>query len=361
MGEPKQLLHVGGQTLLEQALQTVRGARVCEIVLVLGFAAETIAQRVSVEGMKVVVNQAYRQGLGSSLCAGLSALDPLTNAALIVLADQPLVRSKTLDQLIHQYQKCRAQIVVPTYQGFRGNPILLDRCVFPEVMALRGDIGCRAIFGNHLEEILKVPVDDIGVLIDIDTKDDFAKLQRIAQGEADRRALLEAADLHGREIPKVQDDSRDQEEIIIVGTGQVALALAKLAKVMGFRVLVVDPLLRAVDLPDADEVLNTLDLSRPATSGRYVVAASGGRFDEEAVQQTFAIDCNYVAVVANRKRAQDLCRSLKAKGYSVHKLKTLHAPAGLEIGAKTPEEIALSILAEIISVKRKGEHGRLAG
>lgn len=362
MGEPKQLLHVGGKTLLEQALQNVRGSTVCEIVLVLGFAAETIAKRVSVERTKVVVNQDYRHGLGSSLRAGLSALDPLTNAALIVLADQPLVRSKTLDRLIDRYQKGNAQILVPTYQGFRGNPILLDRSVFPEVIALSGDIGCRAIFGNHPDTIRKVPVDDIGILIDIDTKDDFAKLQRIAQGEAGRRALIEAADLRGREIPQGQQLSCDQGEIIIVGGEPSARALVRLAKLMRFTVIVLDPLLQAGDVPDADHVFNALDLSHsPAKSDRYVVVASGGRFDEEAVEQAFAINSNYVALIANHNRAQELRHRLESKGHSAGKLATLHAPAGLEIGAKTPEEIALSILAEIICVKRRGETKGFAG
>ena len=181
MGEPKQLLRLGGKTLLARTLENVRASKVNDIVLVLGFAAGKIAQQVAVEGVKVVLNEAYQQGMGVSLRVGLSALDPLTDAALIVLADQPFVRPETLDQIIDQFQHSGAQIAVPMYQGFRGNPVLLDRSVFHEVMALSGDVGCRAIFGNHVEGILKVNVDDIGVLLDIDNKEDLAKLQRFDQ------------------------------------------------------------------------------------------------------------------------------------------------------------------------------------
>jgi molybdenum cofactor cytidylyltransferase len=356
MGEPKQLLQLGGKTLLEQVLGNVRTAKVNDIVLVLGFAAEAIAQQVAIEGVKVVINESYEQGMGSSLRVGLSALDPLTEATLIVLADQPFVRSQTLDQIIDRYRQSNAQIVIPMYQGFRGNPVLLDRSVFPEVMALSGDIGCRAIFGDHLEGIVKVPVDDIGILLDIDSKDDFEKLQRFGQGEEDPGALIEAADLHGREIPVAEDLSVDKPHLIVVGTERVALALAKLGRVTNFRVTLVDPLLKASDLPDAEVVLNALDFNHlPAASRRYVVVASGGKFDEEAIEQAFDAKCEYVAVVANRKRGQEMRHRLEAKGQAADRLATLRVPAGLDIGAKTPDEIALSILAEIVSVRRKSD------
>jgi molybdenum cofactor cytidylyltransferase len=354
MGEPKQLLLLSGKTVLQETLENVRGAKVSDIVVVLGFAAEAIAQQVTASGIRIVVNEAYQQGMGSSLSAGLAALDPLTDAALIVLADQPFVRSTTLDQIIDQYQQSGAQIVIPTYRGFRGNPVLLDRSVFPELMALSGDIGCRAIFGDHLEGIAKVAVDDIGVLLDIDNKDDLARLQRFGQAGEDRGALIEAADLPGREIPAAEDRAGDQAELIVVGTEPVAQAVARLGKLMRFRVTVVDPLLNASDLPDADVVLNALDFShlQPA-SDRYVVIASRGRFDEEAIEQALLATCDYVALVANRKRAQEVRRALELKGQPAGKLATLHVPAGLDIGAKTPEEIALSIMAEIVALRRK--------
>ena len=75
-------------------------------------------------------------------------MSPQIDAALIVLADQPFVRSETLDRIIERYRDRGAEIVIPFYQGSRGNPVLLNRSIFPEVMALEGDTGCRAIFGE---------------------------------------------------------------------------------------------------------------------------------------------------------------------------------------------------------------------
>jgi molybdenum cofactor cytidylyltransferase len=354
MGETKQLIRLGENTLLEQVVEIVRSCRVDEIVLVLGHQAETIKKRVGIKNLKVVINESYQQGMGTSLRTGLAALSSGMNAALIVLADQPFVRAETLDRLIDQYEQSGAQIAIPIYKGFRGNPVLLGRSVFPEVMALTGDIGCRAIFGNHVEGIVKVLVDDIGILLDLDTKKDVEKLREFRQGAADESVLVGAADLEGREISN-PENSRQDRELVIVGSEPVGIALAKLAKILGFTVTVVDPFLKASDWASVDRSLNSLDFSLlPAAAARYVVVASRGRFDEEALEQALQANSAYVALVANKKRAQEIRRSLESKGEPLEKLAKLHAPAGLSIGGESPEEIALSILGEIVSEIRRG-------
>jgi molybdenum cofactor cytidylyltransferase len=353
MGEAKQLLRLGQNTLLDKVVDIVRTSRAHEIVLVLGHQAETIQKQLGIKDLKIVINESYQQGMGTSLRSGLAALSPETNGALIVLADQPFLRAQTLDLLIDHYEQSGAQIVIPIYKGFRGNPVLLDRSVFLEVMALTGDIGCRAIFGNHVEGIVKVPVDDIGILLDLDTKDDVEKLRDFRQTAADENVLIAAADLEGREISN-PDNSRRDRQLVIVGSEPVGIALAKLAKILGFTITVVDPFLRASDLSSADRSLNSLDFSLlPEAAARYVVVASRGRFDEEAVEQALLANSAYVALVANKKRAQEIRRSLESKGESLEKLAKLHAPAGLNIGAESPEEIALSILGEIVSEIRR--------
>jgi molybdenum cofactor cytidylyltransferase len=177
MGRPKQLLPLGASTVLAKTIETVRSAAVDELVLVLGAHAEAIRQQLPPEGLKVVMNPAYQQGMATSLCAGLAAVDEQSDAALIVLGDQPFIRPQTLNQIIAEYRRTRAQIIIPTCQGNRGNPVLLDRALFPEVMALEGDIGCRAIFPNHLEEIVKVEVEDAGILQDLDRPEDYDRLK----------------------------------------------------------------------------------------------------------------------------------------------------------------------------------------
>jgi molybdenum cofactor cytidylyltransferase len=178
MGQAKQLLPLGSSTVLAQTLAHTRAAAVDEVVLVLGSSAESIRHHLSLDGVKVVVNPSYEQGMASSLRTGLSALDPQSAAALIILGDQPFTSPQTLDRIIQAYRDTGAPIVIPTWQGTRGNPVLLDRSLFSEALALQGDVGCRAKFSRHLEEILNVEVEENGVLLDIDDRADYERLTK---------------------------------------------------------------------------------------------------------------------------------------------------------------------------------------
>jgi molybdenum cofactor cytidylyltransferase len=182
MGEAKLLLRIGGRTLLERVLEAVRGAGVDEIVLVLGASAEAIRQSLFAaffDGLKVVVNQDYEQGMSSSLRVGLEAMSPEMGAGLIVLGDQPFIRPETMERIIEYYRESDAEIVVPYYDGQRGNPVLLDRAVFVEATDLKGDSGFRAIFASHAAGLADVAVDDEGILLDIDDRADYERLRTL--------------------------------------------------------------------------------------------------------------------------------------------------------------------------------------
>lgn len=345
MGTPKQLLRIGGETILDRTLKNVRASNVGEIILVLGHAADDVKRAIATQGLKVAINPDYRQGMGTSLRSGLAAVDPDAAAALIVLADQPWVSSETLNSLIACHQKHKPKIIIPIYKGFRGNPVLLDRSVFHEMQALKGDVGCRAIFGDHTEGILKVPVDDPGILLDIDSRDDLEKLTAGRATESGN-PLLESREgiVAGR------------PELVLVGRDALVQALAKIGRLLNFTITVVDPFLQLSELPDSDRVLHALDFSLlPPAAERYVVVASRGQFDEEAVAQAVLADSSYIALLANKKRAQEVMKSLGAQSIPAAKLAAVHAPAGLPIGAESPEEIALSIMAEIVATQRQKE------
>jgi xanthine dehydrogenase accessory factor len=108
------------------------------------------------------------------------------------------------------------------------------------------------------------------------------------------------------------------------------------------------------EMPEADRVLHTLNFSLLAASrDRHVVVASRGACDEEAIEQALDAKSMYVALVANKKRGEEVLRSLRRKGVSQEGLTQVKVPAGLEIGAEGPEEVALSILAEIVAKRRQ--------
>jgi molybdenum cofactor cytidylyltransferase len=345
MGRAKQLIRVAGKPLLEHTIANVRASGVGEIVLVLGAQMDEIRSQVKLDGVKVVENPEFEQGMGSSLSAGLKALSTRAAAALIVLADQPSIQPATLDRLIAYHAASSPQIVIPTYRGFRGNPVLLDRSVFPEVMGLSGDVGCRAIFGDHTQGIHKVAVDDVGVLLDADTSADVEELENYMAGRS-------AAVLPDMELREGAAQSGGPE-LVLVGHHALAVALARLAHMLKFRVTLLDPLLRLDEFPDADCIVHVLDLLLIDSRDRYVVVASRGRCDEEAIEQALATDAKYVALVANRKRAKEVLRSLAEQG--VQGLDAVRAPAGIDIGAESQEEIALSVMSEIVAVRRGGK------
>jgi molybdenum cofactor cytidylyltransferase len=349
MGRPKQLLRLGERTLLDLALDNVRKSSVAEIILVLGSWAAEIQQQVSTQDVKIVVNSAYQEGMASSLRAGIGAVDPRAHAVLIVLADQPCLRSTTLDRLIDHHRSTRPQIVIPTYKGFRGNPVLLDRSVFSEVMEIRGDIGCRAIFGGHTENISKVEVDDPGILLDVDTSKDFESFlasSDMSLPGVDLEIRSDAGITAGASAPL----SAGRPDLVVVGRDETAKALMKLGRLLHFTITLVDPLFRLEDLAEADRVLRRLDFSLlDPNPERYFVVASRGQFDEDALEQALRADAAYVGLVAGSKRRQELAAALERKGIAKESLGPVRASAGLEIGAETSEEIALSIMAEIVA------------
>ena len=342
MGAVKALVSISGRPLLERVLSTVRESRADEIVVVLGHSAELIQQSIPLDDARVVINESYREGMASSLQVGLSNVSPNAEAAVIVLGDQPFLKPQTINRLIDEYRNNKPEIVIPMYHGFRGNPVLLDRSVFADVAGLSGDMGCRAIFGTHTSGTVKVAVEDAGVLVDLDTKEDVERIDE--SGDVPERRLFESADLGGRQVTG---------QFVVVGHDAVAKALADLARLLQFRVVLVDPFADAHDAPGAS-ILRVLDLSRlPRCDETFVVVASRGRFDEEALEQALNIDAFYIALLANKKRAQEIRVSLRERGIAEEKLGQIHAPAGLDIGAITPAEIALSIMAEAVSKRRR--------
>jgi molybdenum cofactor cytidylyltransferase len=174
-GRCKQVQRLGDKTILDHVLDNVRASKIQDVVVVLGAHADEIREKVRIVE-RIVMNDDFASGMSSSIQAGLRALPQDVEAALIVLGDQPFVTPHTIDLLIEEYRRSRPGVVIPTYHGFRGNPVLVDRSLFAEMLGIRGDIGCRAIFGEHPQSMVKVPVDDRGVLADIDTKEDFDTL-----------------------------------------------------------------------------------------------------------------------------------------------------------------------------------------
>lgn len=142
-------------------------------------------------------------------------------------------------------------------------------------------------------------------------------------------------------------------QLWIAGTTPIAHALVELGAASGYRVSVVDPVALAEAFPAAERVVaETSFRSLEATAPPYVVVASQGSWDEEAVAAALALDVAYVGLVASPTRAAAIREYLAGEGVAAERIAALRAPAGLDLGAVTPVEVAVSIIAELVQVRR---------
>jgi xanthine dehydrogenase accessory factor len=145
-----------------------------------------------------------------------------------------------------------------------------------------------------------------------------------------------------------------QPQLVIYGSSPVAVAVAALGRRMGFLLTICAPAAEQGSFVDADRRIEGYALPVTDAGTRYAVVSTQGRGDEAALQAALSIDADYVAFVGSRKKAEALKGALLKHGVSPGLLARLKAPAGLDLGAITPDEIAISILAEIIAVRRGG-------
>jgi xanthine dehydrogenase accessory factor len=141
-------------------------------------------------------------------------------------------------------------------------------------------------------------------------------------------------------------------QVVICGSSPVAVAIADLAARSGFAVTVCAPAAEQTAFADADRRIEGFALPVDEAATRYVVVSTQGRGDEAALASALAVDVDYVAFVGSRKKAEALKAALANSGVAAERLARLKAPAGLDLGAITPDEIAISILAEIVAVRR---------
>jgi molybdenum cofactor cytidylyltransferase len=173
MGEFKQLLKMGGKSFVQCCADALLQSRADEVIVVTGHRAGEVERELSGMPVRFVHNADYRLGMSSSIKCGLAALSPNSRACLIALADQPLIDHKTVDKLIGAYEAGHPAVVLPTHQGKRGHPILLDTSLRDEVLGIDSSVGLRAVIARHLKQAVCVEVGTDSVLIDFDLPEEY--------------------------------------------------------------------------------------------------------------------------------------------------------------------------------------------
>ena len=176
MGSPKQLLDVGGAPMLRRAAQSALASRCRPVVVVCGAAAHTVGRTVADLPLQLVHNPDWEQGIGTSIHAGIEAMSKhRVEATILALADQPLLTAGVFDRLVDTWLSRQLSIVASEYDGTLGVPALFDRSLFPGLLALPGDQGCKGfILGQPVDLVARSACPQAG--IDIDTPDEYARL-----------------------------------------------------------------------------------------------------------------------------------------------------------------------------------------
>ncbi len=176
-GRHKLLLPFAGKTIVACTVDAILQTEIDEVIVVLGHETEKVRKALQRRPVQFVYNPAYRSGMASSIHAGLAALAPDAGAAMISLADLPLVQSAELNLLISSFLSANEKtIAVPTFAGQRGNPVIFDLRYRAEMLALRGDVGCKSILARHPEAVLEVEMPTTGILEDVDTVEAYERL-----------------------------------------------------------------------------------------------------------------------------------------------------------------------------------------
>ena len=180
LGRPKQLVEVNGQSLIERALDAANGAGCEPVLVVTGANDQQVVARIRTCGAKIVRNVEWKQGLGSSIRAGIERLlksDPETSAVLLMVCDQPLVRTQHLRRLINLRHETGRPIVCSRYAETVGVPAIFGREFFGELMQL-GEYGAKKLLLSHPDQSAQISLPEAE--LDIDEE---ADIERLDSGE----------------------------------------------------------------------------------------------------------------------------------------------------------------------------------
>ncbi|HEY7998110.1 MAG TPA: nucleotidyltransferase family protein, partial [Pseudolabrys sp.] len=169
---------IGGKPLVRIAAEQALASRAGPVIVVTGHERERVEGALAGLPVRFVHNPGYAEGLGTSLKAGIAAIPADSDGAIVCLGDMPQVDHQLIDKLLASFDPERgALVVVPTFDGRRGNPVVWSRRFFNDLMSIQGDIGARHLIGSYAEAVAEVPVAGEAALTDIDTPESFSAVK----------------------------------------------------------------------------------------------------------------------------------------------------------------------------------------
>lgn len=179
MGKVNKLkLCLNEEPLIQRTVKMLLTSDIDEIVVVVGHEAMSISDQLERLQVTMVYNEDYKQGQMTSVHKGMAALNQECDGVMVCLADQPLLQKDDINQLIDAFvHRQQGTILVPTYKGQRGNPIILSSEHRDSILSGEYNLGCKRLIEKHPEFVCTVEMENNHVLVDIDTPDDFIAIQ----------------------------------------------------------------------------------------------------------------------------------------------------------------------------------------
>ena len=168
MGRDNKLLSsLKGKTLLQHVLHSIQDSGINDICVITGHESEQVSESISKFNVNIIHNKNYLTGLSTSIGLGVDNLSKQTDGVLICLGDMPFISATTIKKIIAAF-KSNDDIVVPTFCGQDGNPLLWSRSYFAKLKNLKGDRGAKYILKEYPQHVHRVDVDNIGIVLDVD-------------------------------------------------------------------------------------------------------------------------------------------------------------------------------------------------
>ena len=174
MGRSKPLLPLGPKPVIRHCLDSVMGSGIRDVVVVLGEDGEAIAGAIDGMPVKTAYNREPRSDMAESVRTGLREIDAASTGVLVCLSDHPLVSSETVRSLFNVHAELPGWIIIPLYQGRRGHPTLFPRIIIQDIF---NGTTLRDVITTHAGAVRTVEVDDEGVILDLDTPEDYERIK----------------------------------------------------------------------------------------------------------------------------------------------------------------------------------------
>ena len=175
----KLLLPVPGEALLVKLIKTVCDSEVGQVIVVIGHEAEKIRRKLNNFPLSFVYNPNFSEGMTTSIKCGVKEVSPDCDGYMICLADMPFINTSEINKLIHAYTQNRINekrlIVIPVYQGHRGNPVLFSTEFREDILEHKIEYGCKGVIMNNFESVKEIEMDDDSMLLDVDTLEDYQR------------------------------------------------------------------------------------------------------------------------------------------------------------------------------------------